>query len=165
MSSIRLTLRKEPLLFAMLVAVIVGIVTGTLARGLHPSPRGIELLGQLQAIDLPIFNLVLIHIDFCVSSLQALDNLPAGLLGELMIRSLKMLVLPLVAGCMVASVCALGEAGSGMGRTAAWTLGLFFATTCIAASLGVVLAVLVQPGHKGDLSVPGEGSQCTVLTV
>ncbi|DBB11235.1 TPA: hypothetical protein ACH3X3_006677 [Trebouxia sp. C0006] len=78
-----------------------------------------------------------------------------GLLGELMIRSLKMLVLPLVAGCMVASVCALGEAGSGMGRTAAWTLGLFFATTCIAASLGVVLAVLVQPGHNGDLSVPG----------
>ncbi len=73
-----------------------------------------------------------------------------------MIRSLKMLVLPLVAGCMVASVCALGEAGSGMGRTAAWTLGLFFATTCVAASLGVVLAVLVQPGHNGDLSVPGE---------
>ena len=73
-----------------------------------------------------------------------------------MIRSLKMLVLPLVAGCMVASVCALGEAGSGMGRTAAWTLGLFFATTCIAASLGVVLAVLVHPGRNGDLSVPGE---------
>lgn len=38
----------------MLVAVLVGIVTGTLARGLHPSPQGIELLGQLQAINLPI---------------------------------------------------------------------------------------------------------------
>jgi len=95
-------------------------------------------------------------------SLRSLDNLPVGLLGELMIRSLKMLVLPLVAGCMVASVCALGEAGSGMGRTAAWTLGLFFATTCIAASLGVVLAVLVQPGHNGDLSVPGEPTYSVV---
>lgn len=88
------------------------------------------------------------------------SNLPntcwlAGLLGELMIRSLKMLVLPLVAGCMVASVCALGEAGSGMGRTAGWTLGLFFLTTCIAAGLGVTLAVVVQPGHNGDLSAPG----------
>ncbi|KAA6428505.1 MAG: dicarboxylate amino acid cation sodium transporter [Trebouxia sp. A1-2] len=121
-SSVRRILRKEPLLAAMLVAVLVGIVTGTLARGLHPSPQGIELL---------------------------------GLLGELMIRSLKMLVLPLVAGCMVASVCALGEAGSGMGRTAAWTLGLFFATTCIAASLGVALGMLLHPGRNGDLSEPG----------
>ncbi len=74
-----------------------------------------------------------------------------------------MLVLPLVAGCMVASVCALGEAGSGMGRTAAWTLGLFFATTCIAASLGVVLAVLVHPGRNGDLSVPREPMQNALL--
>lgn len=67
-----------------------------------------------------------------------------------------MLVLPLVAGCMVASVCALGEAGNGMGRTAGWTLGLFFLTTCIAASLGVLLAVVVHPGHSSDLSLPGE---------
>ena len=75
-----------------------------------------------------------------------------------MIRSLKMLVLPLVAGCMIASVCALGEAGSGMGRTAAWTLGTFFVTTCIAAGLGVALAVLVHPGHAGDLSASGMSS-------
>ena len=72
-----------------------------------------------------------------------------------MIRSLKMLVLPLVAGCMVASVCALGEAGSGMGRTAAWTLGIFFATTCTAALLGVTLAAAFHPGHDGDLSTQG----------
>lgn len=72
-----------------------------------------------------------------------------------MIRSLKMLVLPLVAGCMVASVCALGDAGSGMGRTAAWTLGIFFATTCIAALLGVTLAAAFHPGHDGDLSSQG----------
>ena len=72
-----------------------------------------------------------------------------------MIRSLKMLVLPLVAGCMVASVCALGQAGSGMGRTAAWTVGIFFLTTCTSALLGMLLAVVVHPGRAGDLSVPG----------
>lgn len=72
-----------------------------------------------------------------------------------MIRSLKMLVLPLVAGCMVASICALGDAGSGMGRTAAWTLGTFFATTCIAAMLGVTMAAAFHPGHDGDLSSQG----------
>lgn len=87
---------------------------------------------------------------------KALTFCTEGLLGELMIRSLKMLVLPLVAGCMIAAVCALGEAGSGMGRTAAWTLGLFVFTTCIAALLGVILAVAFQPGHDGDLSAAGK---------
>lgn len=86
-----------------------------------------------------------------------------GLLGELMIRSLKMLVLPLVAGCMIASVCALGDAGTGMGRTAAWTLGIFLVTSCIAACLGVTLAAVFHPGHDGDLSSPGmpSGTTCS----
>ena len=43
----RKALRNEPLLAAMLMAVLVGIATGSLARGLHPSARGIELLGML----------------------------------------------------------------------------------------------------------------------
>lgn len=81
-----------------------------------------------------------------------------------MIRSLKMLVLPLVAGCMIASVCALGEAGSGMGRTAAWTLGTFFVTTSISSGLGVMLAVVVHPGRAGDLSASGSTHPgCVVL--
>ena len=33
----------------MLVAVIVGIVTGSMARSFHPSARGIELLGELSS--------------------------------------------------------------------------------------------------------------------
>ncbi|KAL3130361.1 hypothetical protein ABBQ38_008189 [Trebouxia sp. C0009 RCD-2024] len=122
LSRMRRALRKEPLLLAMLLAVVVGVAGGSLARALHPSGREIELL---------------------------------GLLGELMIRSLKMLVLPLVAGCMIASVCALGDAGTGMGRTAAWTLGIFLVTSCIAACLGVTLAAVFHPGHDGDLSSPG----------
>ena len=87
----------------------------------------------------------------------------AGLLGELMIRSLKMLVLPLVAGCMIASVCALGDAGNGMGRTAAWTLGMFLATSCVAAGLGVTLAAVFHPGHDADLSLPGVTTGITSL--
>jgi len=68
-SSVQRALRKEPLLAAMLVAVIVGIVTGTLARGLHLSAHGIELLGQLQAIKMPIFILGLIpYWLMCVSA-------------------------------------------------------------------------------------------------
>lgn len=56
---------------------------------------------------------------------------------------------------MITSVCALGEAGSGMGYTAAWTLGLFLLMTTISAALGVVLAGVIHPGHAGDLSSSG----------
>lgn len=43
----RRALRKEPLLLAMLLAVVVGVAGGSLARALHPSGREIELLGIL----------------------------------------------------------------------------------------------------------------------
>lgn len=133
----------------MLVAVVVGVVGGSLARFLQPSAREVELLGK--ACDSLFMHLLCLRSQHLLASCYPCE----GLLGELMIRSLKMLVLPLVAGCMVASVCALGEAGSGMGRTAAWTLGTFFVTTCIAAMLGVTLAAAFHPGHDGDLSSQG----------
>jgi Na+/H+-dicarboxylate symporter len=70
-----------------------------------------------------------------------------GFPGELMLRLLKMLVLPLVAGSMVAGVCALrGAAGAGVGRVARATLAYYAATTAAAVGLGVALVELVQPG-------------------
>ena len=70
-----------------------------------------------------------------------------GFPGELMLRLLKMLVLPLVAGSMVAGVCALrGATGAGVGRVARITLAYYAATTATAVALGVLLVVLVQPG-------------------
>lgn len=38
-----------------------------------------------------------------------------------------------------------------MGRIASWTLGLFFVTTGVAALLGILLAVIVQPGRGQPL--------------
>lgn len=56
-------------------------------------------------------------------------------------------VLPLVAGSMVAGVCALrGSAGAGVGRVARATLAYYTATTAAAVLLGVLLVVVLQPG-------------------
>ncbi len=58
-----------------------------------------------------------------------------------------MQVLPLVAGSMVAGVCALrGSAGAGVGRVARATLAYYTATTAAAVLLGVLLVVVLQPG-------------------
>ncbi|KAL3147812.1 hypothetical protein ABBQ32_002540 [Trebouxia sp. C0010 RCD-2024] len=47
------SLRKEPLLLAMLLAVVAGSAGGSLARALHPSGRAIELLGTTCPTDMP----------------------------------------------------------------------------------------------------------------
>lgn len=49
-SRTRRAVRKEPLLLAMLAAVLVGVLGGSLARRLHPSDREIELLGELLGV-------------------------------------------------------------------------------------------------------------------
>lgn len=40
--------RKDPLLFAMLVAVIIGVASGSVFRQWQPSSRQVELLGKQQ---------------------------------------------------------------------------------------------------------------------
>lgn len=39
--------RQEPLLICILLAVIMGMVTGAVLRGSHLSARNIELIGKL----------------------------------------------------------------------------------------------------------------------
>ncbi|CAK0785752.1 hypothetical protein CVIRNUC_008963 [Coccomyxa viridis] len=75
-----------------------------------------------------------------------------GFLGELMLRLLKMLVLPLVAGSMVAGVCALRGSASGMARVAKLTLGYYTLCTAAAVALGIVLVTVIQPGQGSPLS-------------
>ncbi|CAL5228220.1 g11310 [Coccomyxa viridis] len=110
---------QEPLLFATLVGVVVGIVGGVLLRMADLSPEQVDLL---------------------------------GFLGELMLRLLKMLVLPLVAGSMVAGVCALRGSASGMAKVARLTLGYYTVCTAAAVVLGIILVTVIEPGQGSPLS-------------
>lgn len=89
-----------------------------------------------------------------------------GFPGEIMLRLLKLLVLPLIACSMVSGVCSLRDSSSGM-ATLAWcdviesstshsvhryTFAYYALSTALAVLLGIVLVLVIQPGRGQPLS-------------
>ncbi|XP_023560332.1 neutral amino acid transporter B(0) isoform X2 [Octodon degus] len=64
--------------------------------------------------------------------------------GELLLRLLKMIILPLVVCSLVSGAASLDP--SALGRLGAWVLLFFLVTTLLASSIGVGLALVLQPG-------------------
>lgn len=74
------------------------------------------------------------------------------LVGRLFISSLKLLVVPLVLVSLICGSSSLGDSAR-MGPIAGKTLLLYLATTAIAVSLALLVALLVGPGSH--VSLPG----------
>ena len=72
-------------------------------------------------------------------------------IGQIFVRSLKLLVVPLVFVSLVCGVSSLGN-NSRMGAVASKTIALYVATTAIAITLAISVAVVVQPGVGIDLA-------------
>ncbi|MFW6092348.1 MAG: dicarboxylate/amino acid:cation symporter [Pseudomonadota bacterium] len=83
--------------------------------------------------------------------------------GEIFIRSLQLMVVPLVLVSLVCGAASLGSTGH-MGRVAAKTIGLYLFTTAMAITIALLLALVVDPGvgagsPERDVSFePGEAS-------
>jgi Na+/H+-dicarboxylate symporter len=75
--------------------------------------------------------------------LAALEVL--AFLGDVFLRLLKMLVVPLVLVSLTAGVASLGDPRQ-IGRLGAVTLGFFLSTTALAVTIGLALALVVRPG-------------------
>lgn len=73
------------------------------------------------------------------------------ILGQVFIRSLKMLVVPLVFVSLVCGVAALGDIKK-LGRLGGKALFFYLGTTALAITLALVLAIMVAPGQGFDLS-------------
>ena len=89
---------------------------------------------------------------------RALAVRVVGFPGAIFLNLLKMMVLPLISGSMVAGVCALQGGGAETGQMAKHTLLYFAATTIIAVILGLILVTTIQPGVGGDLGALGGGN-------
>jgi DAACS family dicarboxylate/amino acid:cation (Na+ or H+) symporter len=72
--------------------------------------------------------------------------------GQIFLRLLFMVVVPLVFTSLVLGVTGLGDV-SRLGRLSARTFGLFLATTLVAGSLGILLVNIVGPGRFIDADV------------
>lgn len=66
--------------------------------------------------------------------------------GELLLRMLKMMIIPLIVSSLIAGMAALPSRSAGrMGATA---VIYYLTTTFIAVVLGIILVVSIQPGYK-----------------
>ena len=88
------------------------------------------------------------------------------LVGDLFIRLLKMIVVPLVVTSLMVGVSSLGDIRH-IGRTGGITLAFFLSTTLVAVVLGMILVSSFQPGRGVSLQAahPVEGLERIGLAV
>ena len=72
-------------------------------------------------------------------------------IGDLFIRLIRMVVVPLVFVTLVSGVISMGDP-SKLGSLGARTLALYLFTTLVAITIGLTLAAILQPGVEVDLS-------------
>lgn len=74
-----------------------------------------------------------------------------GFPGELLMRMLKMLILPLIISSLIVGLAALDQQASG--RFGMRAIGYYMGTTLLAVILGIILVVIIKPGSKASLNV------------
>ncbi len=76
-----------------------------------------------------------------------------GAIGDIFIRTLKLLVVPLVFFSLACGASNLSDGGS-MGRIGGKTLGLYLLTTGIAITIALFVATMINPGEGIDMATP-----------
>lgn len=75
-------------------------------------------------------------------------------LGDLFIRLIRMVVVPLVVATIIAGAAGISDT-SKLGRVATKTLICYALTTAVAVAMGLIFASFIQPGVGLDLSTEG----------
>uniref|UniRef100_A0A671W964 Amino acid transporter n=1 Tax=Sparus aurata TaxID=8175 RepID=A0A671W964_SPAAU len=84
-----------------------------------------------------------------------------GFPGELLIRLLKMIIIPLVVCSLVSGAASIDP--KALGKLGGWAMLFFLVTTLIASSIGVVMAFILTPGSVSDKpKVEGMGDDVPV---
>ncbi len=78
-----------------------------------------------------------------------------GLPGDIFLRGLKMVVVPLIVAAIVTGVTGVGDIRK-VGRLGGWITVYYLGTTAISVGAGLLLVNLIEPGKGIDLSIAGE---------
>lgn len=82
--------------------------------------------------------------------------------GDVLMRMLKMLILPLIISSLIAGLSQLDAKASG--RMGSRALLYYFTTTIIAAIIGITCVLLIKPGSKQIKDALGDGAESTVVS-
>lgn len=69
-----------------------------------------------------------------------------GFPGELLIRLLKMIIIPLVVCSLVSGAASIDP--KALGKLGGWAMLFFLVTTLISSAIGVIMAYIIQPGSS-----------------
>jgi Na+/H+-dicarboxylate symporter len=123
----------------ILAAMVLGVIVGLLLGYFNATP------GYEDTTYAKIAGNVLTKLDF---------------VGNLFIKLLKMIIIPLIIASLVSGVASLGDARS-LGRLGGKTFLYYMCTTVIAVAIGLVLVNVVRPGERFD---PDKAPSTTVAT-
>ncbi|TRY87305.1 hypothetical protein DNTS_023137 [Danionella cerebrum] len=90
------------------------------------------------------------------ASLSRTQVIYFGFPGELLIRLLKMIIIPLVVCSLVSGAASIDP--KALGKLGGWAMLFFLVTTLIASAIGVIMAFIIQPGSS-------EGNQLSKLNM
>ncbi|CAF1197576.1 unnamed protein product [Rotaria sp. Silwood1] len=68
--------------------------------------------------------------------------------GDILMRMLKMLILPLITSSLITGLAVLDPKSSG--KLGIYALTYYFCTTILAAILGIILVQVIRPGERGN---------------
>jgi len=122
--------KKMSLTSRIVIGMVTGILLGTFLQWLMPN-------GSDKVINLYLFDLSVKGF-FVEGVLEVL--------GQVFMASLRMLVVPLVFVSLVCGVCSLKDT-SKLGRIGGKAIALYLATTAIAISFAMFIALIVAPGE------------------
>lgn len=69
-----------------------------------------------------------------------------GFPGELLIRLLKMIIIPLVVCSLVSGAASIDP--KALGKLGGWAMLFFLVTTLISSAIGVIMAFIIKPGSS-----------------
>jgi len=81
--------------------------------------------------------------------------------GDLFVRLIKMLIVPLIATTLVAGVTAMGDPKK-LGSLGIRTISLYILTTLFAVSLGLIMGTIVKPGVGVEYGTATEADKAAV---
>uniref|UniRef100_H2YDN3 Amino acid transporter n=1 Tax=Ciona savignyi TaxID=51511 RepID=H2YDN3_CIOSA len=83
--------------------------------------------------------------------------------GDILLRMLKMMILPLIVCSLITGVANLDQKASG--KLGGLAVTYYMTTTLIAVIIGIVLVVTINPGRAGKESIESTGSSMNVEAV
>jgi len=131
------TWKKQPILFLTIAGVLIGGIVGYYMGGHH-------LEGEAAA-------------SWAASDSNKIISRLISFPGEVFINVLKMLIIPLVVASMIVGVTSLGDLRE-TGKMGWRTILYYLVTTAIAATIGLLLVNIIQPGVGSPLTWEGAGT-------